>query len=131
MRTALTSSALSNAKRPVGRIVKLWGTIYNASQSANPDLTRDFIMMADFQHDSVRHSVGEYVSGMAHTDGAESFWALLKQGHYRTHHSMSAKHLYRYIDEFSTRHNTRKRGMLAKIEQTIAGAPARNCIGGS
>ena len=34
-----------------------------------------------FDHASVRHSVGEYVSGMAHTNGIESFWSMLKRAH--------------------------------------------------
>ena len=32
-----------------------------------------------FDHASVRHSVGEYVDGMAHTNGIESFWSMLKR----------------------------------------------------
>ena len=32
-----------------------------------------------FEHKSVRHSVGEYVDGMAHTNGIESFWSMLKR----------------------------------------------------
>ena len=31
-------------------------------------------------HTAVRHSVGEYVRGQAHTNGMESFWAMLKRG---------------------------------------------------
>ena len=31
-------------------------------------------------HEAVNHSVGEYVRGQAHTNGMESFWALLKRG---------------------------------------------------
>ena len=31
-----------------------------------------------FEHDTVKHSISEYVNGMAHTNGIESFWALLK-----------------------------------------------------
>ncbi len=34
-----------------------------------------------FKHESVRHSTGEYVKGMAHTQGIESFWAALKMAH--------------------------------------------------
>ncbi len=30
--------------------------------------------------EAVRHSVGEYVKGQAHTNGMESFWAMLKRG---------------------------------------------------
>ena len=32
-------------------------------------------------HDSVKHSVGEYVDGKVHTNGMESFWAMLKRAH--------------------------------------------------
>ena len=43
----------------------------------------------------------------AHTNGIESFWALLKRGYYGTYHKMSEKHLARYIGEFADRHNAR------------------------
>ena len=58
-------------------------------------------------HESVRHSVGEYVREMAHTNGIESHWALLKRGYQGVYHHMSAKHLERYVDEFAGRHNSR------------------------
>ena len=48
---------------------------------------------------------GEYVRDQAHTNGIESFWALLKRGYYGTYHKMSEKHLARYIGEFAGRHN--------------------------
>ena len=34
------------------------------------------------RHEAVKHTVGEYVRGMAHTNGIESFWSLLKRGYY-------------------------------------------------
>ena len=58
-------------------------------------------------HETVRHSVGEYVQEQAHTNGIESFWSLLKRGYYGTYHQMSDKHLARYIGEFAGRHNAR------------------------
>jgi len=58
--------------------------------------------------ESVNHSVKEYVNGQAHTNGIESFWALLKRGYHGTYHKMSAKHLPRYVNEFSGRHNIRE-----------------------
>ena len=60
-----------------------------------------------FDHASVRHSVGEYVSGMAHTNGIESFWSMLKRAHKGVYHKISAKHLQRYVDEFAGRHGIR------------------------
>ena len=56
-----------------------------------------------YKHEVVHHSVGEYVKGEAHTNGVESFWALLKRGYHGVYHKMSVKHLQKYIDEFSNR----------------------------
>lgn len=58
-------------------------------------------------HESVNHNAGEYVRGQAHTNGVESFWSMLIRGYYGTYHQFSVKHLDRYINEFSGRHNSR------------------------
>ncbi|WP_419919066.1 IS1595 family transposase [Candidatus Poriferisocius sp.] len=62
---------------------------------------------AGYQHHSVTHSTGRWVDGMAHTNGLESFWALLKRGYQGTYHHISPEHLGRYVAEFQHRHNTR------------------------
>lgn len=36
----------------------------------------------DRPHETVNHSVGQWVNGMAHTNGMESFWAMLKRGYH-------------------------------------------------
>lgn len=53
----------------------------------------------------MKHSEGEYVREQAHTNGVESFWALLKRGYYGTFHHVTFKHLHRYVNEFATRQN--------------------------
>ena len=58
-----------------------------------------------FTHESVKHSAKEYVNGMAHTNGIESVWAVLKRGYNGTFHHFSVKHLQRYVDEFTFRLN--------------------------
>ena len=66
-------------------------------------------------HESVCHSVGEFVKGMAHTNGLESFWALMKRGFHGTYHKMSPKHLNRYVQEFAGRHNIRGLDTIAQM----------------
>ena len=75
----------------------------------------------DFEHSSVRHSVREYVNGQAHTNGMESFWALLKRGYYGTYHRMSNKHLQRYVDEFAGRHNMRPLDTIDQMKAMVRG----------
>lgn len=62
----------------------------------------------DFDHEAVNHSAGEYVRGMAHTNGIESFWSMLTRGYQGTFHHFSEKHLDRYVSEFAGRHNIRE-----------------------
>src|SRR5260370_33157493 len=63
-------------------------------------------------HEHVNHGIYQYVKrlkdGMVvHTNTAESFFALLKRGHYGTFHQMSKKHLHRYCIEFGFRWDRR------------------------
>ena len=55
----------------------------------------------------IRHK-SEYVSGEVHTQGIESFWALLKRGLIGTHHQVDAGYLNQYVQEFAFRANTCK-----------------------
>lgn len=58
-----------------------------------------------YDHLTVNHSAKQYVDGMAHTNGIESVWAVLKRGFYGTFHQFSEKHTPRYVDEFTFRLN--------------------------
>ena len=81
-----------------------------------------------FDHETVCHSVGEYVRDQAHVNGMESFWSLLKRGYHGTYHHMSAKHLDRYVGEFAGRHNDRERDtvdQMSHIAQGVVGKRLR------
>ena len=68
-----------------------------------------------FDHESVKHSVAEYVKGQAHTNGVESFWSTLKRAHKGTFHRLSYKHLPKYVDEFADKHNVRSMDTLKQM----------------
>ena len=51
---------------------------------------------------------------MAHTNGIESLWSMLKRAHKGTFHKISPKHLDRYVTEFAGRHNQRPADTLIK-----------------
>ena len=74
-----------------------------------------------YHHETVKHSVSEYVNGQAHTNGVESFWATLKRGYHGVYHQMSAKHLERYVTEFSGRHNDRPADTAVQMERLMKG----------
>ena len=61
-----------------------------------------------FDHETVTHSLSEYVRGDIHTNGIESLWSMLKRAHTGTFHKLSPKHLDRYVQEFAARHNLRE-----------------------
>jgi transposase-like protein len=59
-------------------------------------------------HGVIRHSSGEYVRGLVHTNSIEGFWSLLKRGIIGTYHNVSKKYLPLYLNEFQFRFNNRK-----------------------
>ncbi len=73
------------------------------------------------EHLTVSHGVKEFVNGQAHTNGLESFWSMLKRGYHGTFHHISPKHLHRYIDEFSGRHNDRPSDTIEQMTHMVQG----------
>ena len=81
-----------------------------------------------YHHETVKHSVGEYVRMKAHTNGVESFWSMLKRAHKGTFHKISPKHLNRYVQEFAGKHNVRELDTLGQMEDTVLRLVGRNLL---
>ena len=97
----------------VGRHADPEATVYTDEHGAYRGLP--------FDHEAVCHSAGEYVRGQAHTNGIESFWSMLKRGYHGTFHHFSAKHIDRYVSEFSGRHNVRESDTVDQMRNIVAG----------
>ncbi len=87
-----------------------------AGSTVYTDDANAYAGMIDYKHETVKHSVKEFVNGMVHTNGMESLWALLKRGYVGTYHRMSPKHLFRYVNEFTGRHNIRELDTIDQLE---------------
>lgn len=79
-------------------------------------------------HESVAHSMGEYVRGDVHTNGVESLWAVLKRTYMGTHHWMSPKHLHRYVNELCGRQNLRDMDTADQMEAVVAGLVGKRLL---
>lgn len=102
----------------------LAGPVPNASQSIlEPvllsNVTADSVISTDEwpsyndlgksfrEHGQVNHRSKEYVRGVHHTNSIEGHWSQLKRSISGTHVHVSAKHLWKYVSEFSYRRNMR------------------------
>lgn len=58
-------------------------------------------------HQTVRHSTYEYVRGDVHTNSIEGFFGMVRRSLDGIYHSVSHKHLHRYLSECEFRYNHR------------------------
>jgi hypothetical protein len=75
-------------------------------------------------HETVTHSVGEYVRGDVHTNTIENYFSVFKRGMRGVYQHCSEKHLHRYLAEFDFRYNLRSALGVEDAERT------RNAIAG-
>ena len=61
----------------------------------------------DYSHRRINHSARIYVQGDVHTQTIEGFWSLVKNGLRGVYHSVSAKWLQGYLNEYAWRYNHR------------------------
>jgi transposase-like protein len=59
------------------------------------------------KHETIRHKDKIYVRGDVHTNTIESAFSLFKRGIVGSFHSISSKHMHRYLSEFDYRFNGR------------------------
>ena len=63
-------------------------------------------------HETVVHSLDEWVRGEVHTNGVEGVWSLLKRAIIGAYHRISHKHLDAYLDELEWRFGNRQNRWL-------------------
>jgi transposase len=63
-----------------------------------------------YRHQRINHTERVYVSGQVHTQTIEGFFSLVKNGIRGVYHSVSAKWLQGYLNEYAWRYNHRDDG---------------------
>lgn len=75
----------------------------------------------DGGHHTVKHSANEYVRGDVTTNTVQGYFSIVKRGLNGIYHSVSKKHLHRYLAEYEFRYNRRE---LEDGERTVAAIQA-------
>ncbi len=73
-------------------------------------------------HQTVKHGSREYVLEDVHSNTIEGLFSLLKRGMHGAFHSVSKKHLHRYLAEFAFRYNSRKIEDADRVSRVIRAA---------
>ena len=84
-------------------------------------------LIDDYNHEITYHSQKQYVDpdGTASTNMLEGFWSLMKRGLHGIYHSVSRKHLDRYVREYSYRYNTRAYCVGVRFSGFLQALPPR------
>ena len=75
-------------------------------------MTDDFVVYRKapklgYKRSVINHSKKQYASGNIHTNTIEGWWSQFKRSVHGSYHSVSAKYLQNYLDEFAFRYNLR------------------------
>ena len=94
--------------------------IHTDSAPIYDDLPKEYV------HEVVNHAECYVRDGVAHTNGLENFWCLLKRSIKGTYIHCAPFHLYRYLDEQVFRFNERKdekgdQGRFLNLVKTTVG----------
>ena len=66
----------------------------------------------DTRHETVNHTIKQWVQGDVHTNTIENVWSLFKRSIIGSYHKLSVKHLDAYLDEMEFRFNNRTNPFL-------------------
>lgn len=80
--------------------VEMGSTVFTDGYAGYKNLPR-----FGYQHESVNHSIGEYVRDDVTTNAIESFWAIVKRSLVGTYMHVEDWHLFRYMYEYTYRQN--------------------------
>lgn len=75
-----------------------------------------------YEHGTVNHSQEEYVRGIHHVNTLEGHWSHFKRAVLGTHVHISARHMWKYVSEFSYRRNYRHShtAMFSRLVEAFA-----------
>ncbi len=88
----------------------------------------------NFNHESVKHSAGEYVKKDSrtafkiHTNTIEGFWSQMKRGIFGVYHWASEKHMQKYCNEFSFRYNVKELSDFGKFQNWFGSFEGKKVI---
>jgi len=101
------------------RSLHVEGKMFDGVKKALAEVSKDATLMTDEAsmyrnvgkefagHETVNHSIKEYVRGAAHVNTAENFFSIFKRGMKGVYQHCSGDHLHRYLVEFDFRYNHR------------------------
>ena len=84
-------------------------TVRDEAEAIYTDELASYLGIADHntRHETVNHSLEQWVVGDVHTNSIEGVWSLFKRSIVGAFHKVSTKHLDRYLDELEWRYNNR------------------------
>lgn len=72
-------------------------------------------------HETVKHTAGEYVRGNVHVNTCENYFSIFKRGMKGVYQHCKEKHLQRYLNEFDFRYNSRELDDTLRTDLALSG----------
>jgi transposase-like protein len=110
----ITSANVDTIKPIIKANVNLESDFYTDEALQYKNIGKDFA-----KHESVVHSIKEYVRGRCYTNTLEGYFSVFKRGMKGIYQHCKTNHLFRYLNEFDFRYNHRKESDLERFESVI------------